>query len=144
MTPLSDGSVPEPGPAAPDGVPHARLSDAGRVAAPVEPPGAAVEPPQLSLVEEEPRRYPSTIGGSVYLTVLAATVLGLVVVSLGHWRGGVHILADALLAAAAARALLRRRDSGMLAVRSRWFDVALLTAVGVALWVLASTIPAQG
>ena len=58
--------------------------------------------------------------------------------------GGVHILADALLAAAAARAFLRRRDSGMLEVRSRWFDVALLCAVGVALWVLASTIPAQG
>ena len=154
MTPLSDGSVPEPGPAAPDGVPRARLSDAGRAAGPVEPSeplGSSVEPledpeepPQLALVEEEPRRYPSTIGGSVYLIVLAATVLGLVVASLGHWRGGVHILADALLAAAAARAFLRRRDSGMLEVRSRWFDVALLCAVGVALWVLASTIPAQG
>ena len=101
-------------------------------------------PPQLSLVEEEPRRYPSTLGGACYLVVLGVTVLALVVVGLGHWRGGVHILAGALAGAAALRAVLPRRDTGMLEVRSRWFDVSVLGAVAVALWVLATTIPAQG
>ena len=94
--------------------------------------------------EEEPRRYPSTLGGALYLTILAVTVAALVVVSLGHWRAGVHVLAGALAGAAAARAVLPRRDAGMLAVRGRWFDVVLLAAVGAAMWVLASTIPAQG
>jgi hypothetical protein len=136
VTPLSDGPEHEPRPTAPDG------------AVPGGVPGAvgagAAGPPQLSLVEDDARRYPSTIGGAFYLVVLLVTVLALVVVGLGHWRGGVHILGGAMVAAAGARAFLRRRDLGMLEVRSRWFDVVLLAAVGVALWVLASTIPAQG
>jgi hypothetical protein len=132
VTPLSDGSAHEPEPAAPGA---AASDDAG---------ASKPAPPQLALVGEESRRYPSTIGGAFYLAVLLVTGLALVVVSLGHWRGGVHILAGAMIAAALARAFLRRRDLGMLEVRSRWFDVSLLGAVGIALWVLASTIPAQG
>lgn len=132
MTPLSDGPAHEPRPDLPD----AGASDGVGSEAPL--------PPQLSLVEEEPRRYPSTVGGACYLLILGVTVLALVVVGLGHWRGGVHILAGALAAAAALRAVLPRRDTGMLAVRSRWFDIAVLGAVAVALWVLATTIPVQG
>jgi hypothetical protein len=118
VTPLSDGSAAEP-----------------------EPSAHESAPPQLSLVGEEPRRHPSTIGGAFYLGILVVTVLALVVVGLGHWRGGVHIMAAAMAAAAVMRALLPRRDTGMLEVRSRWFDVSLLGAVAIALWVLASTIP---
>ncbi|WP_232421843.1 DUF3017 domain-containing protein [Nocardioides sp. Iso805N] len=135
MTPLSDGSAHEPRPAVREGAPSGTGDGAAA--------GAAV-PPQLALVEEDSRRYPSTIGGLFYLGILSLTVLALVVVGLGHWRGGVHILAAAMVAASALRAVLPRRDTGMLAVRSRWFDVSLLGAVGIALWVLASTIPAQG
>lgn len=123
MTPLEDSSTHEPGPTA---------------AASVEP--AAPEPAPI----EEPRRYPSTLGGAAYLLVVGVTVAALVVVALGHWRGGVHILAGAVLGAAAARAVLPHRDAGMLEVRGRWFDVALLAGVGAAMWALASTIPAQG
>jgi len=94
--------------------------------------------------EEEPRRYPSTIGGLIYLLVLAVMFGALLVVAFGHWRGGVHILAGSLIAAAAPRALLRERDAGMLGVRGRWFDVVLLVSVGAAMWFLATTIPAQG
>ena len=93
------------------------------------------------VVEEEPRRYPSTIGGLCYLVILALTVLGLVVVGLGRWRGGVHVIALALAVAGVVRGVLPRRDAGMLEVRSRWFDTGLLVAAAVAVWVLASTIP---
>ena len=121
MTPLSDGPAPEPG-----------LSS------------GAAEQPSLSLVEEEPRRYPSTIGGLCYLVILTLTVVGLVVVALGHWRGGVHAIAVALAVAAAARGVLPHRDAGMLEVRSRWFDTGLLAGAAVAVWELASTIPSAG
>jgi hypothetical protein len=120
VTPLSDGPAQEPE----SGV-----------------PAAPAEQPSLSLVEEEPRRYPSTVGGFCYLVILALTVLGLVVVALGHWRGGVHVIAAALAVAGAARGVLPRRDACMLEVRSRWFDAGLLVGAAVAVWVLASTIP---
>ena len=126
MTPLEDGSTHEHEPPS----------------APADPAGASAPAP-LTLVEE-PRRYPSTIGGALYLTILGVMILALVVVGLGHWRGGVHILAGAMVGAALARAVLSKRDAGMLEVRSRWFDVTLLATVGVVMWVLASTIPAQG
>jgi hypothetical protein len=87
------------------------------------------------------RRYPSTIGGAFYLGILAVVASGLVVTALGHWRGGVHRMSGALVAAAALRLVLPARDAGMLAVRHRALDCTLLAAVGVALWVLASTIP---
>lgn len=93
--------------------------------------------------EDDVRRYPSTIGGVCYLLVLAATLVGLGVVTTGHWRGGVHVVAGALLAAAGLRLVLPAKDAGMLAVRHRLLDSGLLAAVAVALWFLASTIPEQ-
>ncbi|MCA1983489.1 DUF3017 domain-containing protein [Nocardioides nematodiphilus] len=132
MTPLEDGSTREPQPDA-----HPEVTQ-GAPAEPVAPPLALVEE------DEEPRRYPSTLGGMIYLLVLAVMFAALLVVALGHWRGGVHILAGSLVAAAIPRALLKERDAGMLGVRGRWFDVALLVSVGAAMWFLATTIPAQG
>ena len=93
--------------------------------------------------EPEPRRYPSTIGGVVYLLVLVLAVVGIGLAASGSWRGGVRMLAAALFAAAAARAVLRADDAGMLAVRHRLVDLALLSGLGAALLVLASSIPNQ-
>jgi uncharacterized membrane protein len=94
--------------------------------------------------EPEPRRHPSTIGGMIYLLVLAATGLGIgIVVWSGDWRRGVTWLGGALIAAAALRLVLRQRDAGMLAVRHRLVDVVLLAVVGAVLIVLAATIPNQ-
>lgn len=90
------------------------------------------------------RRHPSTWGGAFYLVILATTVAGLVIVSTGRWRTGVHWIAGALVAAAVLRAVLPTRDAGMLAVRSRWFDAGLLVGVGVVLWFLATSIPNAG
>ncbi len=93
--------------------------------------------------EPEPRRYPSTIGGVVYLVVLVLAVVGIGLAAGGAWRGGVRMLAAALLTAAAARVVLPADDAGMLAVRHRLVDVTLLSGLGAALLVLASSIPNQ-
>lgn len=98
-----------------------------------------IEPP----LEPEPRRYPSTIGGAFYLAILAVALMSLVVVGVGHWRLGVHVLAGCLVVAAGLRFGLPDRDAGMLAVRSRWIDVGLLAGLGVALWFLATTLPSD-
>jgi hypothetical protein len=93
---------------------------------------------------EEPRRIPSTVGGAVYLVVVAVSAVGLLVVALGPWRRGVAMIGAALLVAAVARVVLPSRDAGMLRVRrSRWVDVLMLAGVGTTLLVLASVIPNQ-
>jgi hypothetical protein len=100
-------------------------------------------PPDDEPVPEEPRRYPSTIGGAFYLAVLAVCLVGIGLVTSGDWRLGVKVMAGALGAAAALRLVLPSRDAGMLAVRHRAIDVLLLAAMGGALWFLAVSIPDQ-
>lgn len=90
----------------------------------------------------EDRRHPSTIGGALYLLVLAVVAAGLGL-TLSDWRLGIKVVAGALSGAALARLVLPRRDAGMLAVRHRFTDVSVLVGVSVALWVLAETIPNQ-
>jgi hypothetical protein len=94
-------------------------------------------------VEEGRRRRPSTIGGAVYLLVLAGAGVGLEIVARGSWRLGVKWVAASLVAAAVVRLALPSREAGMLAVRRRLIDVGLLAAVGVALWFLSTSIPNQ-
>ncbi len=100
------------------------------------------QPGQEEHEQPEERRYPSTIGGAIYLGILALAVVGVVIATTGRWRGGVHCLAAGLILAAITRLILPRRDAGMLAVRNRFFDAALTGSIGVALWVLATTLPA--
>jgi Protein of unknown function (DUF3017) len=103
-----------------------------------EPPADVPVPP-----EEPPRRYPSTIGGGLYLVVLLGVGAGLVVVTIGDWRLGVRVAGVSLIVGAVCRLLLPQHHAGMLAVRNRWFDCALLTGLGVALIFLAGSIPNQ-
>lgn len=91
---------------------------------------------------EQPRR-PSTLGGAVYLVVVAVCLAGLLVVAFGPWRRGITLIGSALLLAALFRVALTERSSGMLRVRGRWFDTAALAGVGTLLVVLASVIPNQ-
>jgi len=126
----------------PDEVPSAPDSVAPRPAESADAAGEGPgDPVEVAPVEHEPRRHPSTIGGAVYLVILAATIVGIVIVSTGRWRTGVHWMGGALVVASGVRAILPARDAGMLAVRNRWFDAALLVATGVALWILASSVP---
>ncbi|WP_205471414.1 DUF3017 domain-containing protein [Nocardioides sp. SYSU D00038] len=115
-------------------------ADADAVGEVVEPDG-----PDGSdeAVGEEPRRYPSTIGGGLYLLLLALTGVGLFLAVSGSWRLGVRFIAVVLMSAAALRLVLRGRDAGMLAVRHRLVDCLLLGGVGGVLFFLATTIPDQ-
>ena len=92
---------------------------------------------------EEPRRRPSTVGGMVYLLLVAIGLAGLALVAFGPWRRGVTLIGAGLIFSALMRALLRENDAGMLRVRSRWFDIAAMTGVGIAMIVLAAVIPNQ-
>jgi hypothetical protein len=122
-----------------------------RVDPDVEPidPAAAVAPGEDDapasydgvVGDEEPRRYPSTIGGAFYLCILAAAGTALVIAGRGDWRLGVQVLGGSVIVAALLRLVLANRDAGMLAVRNRFLDAFLLSATGAALIVLATSIP---
>jgi hypothetical protein len=86
---------------------------------------------------------PSTLGGLVYLGVLAAALTGVVIAAAGAWRTGVGWLGVSLLAAAGARLALPDDNAGMLRVRRKLLDALLLTGLGVSLLFLAATIPDQ-
>ena len=58
-----------------------------------EPPPLPAEPP----VEEEGRRYPSTIGGAFYLVVIAVVAISVGIVTTGNWRLGVRWFGGALI-----------------------------------------------
>lgn len=79
----------------------------------------------------------------VYLLLVAIGVAGLALVAFGPWRRGITLVGAGLLFAAVARGILPENDAGMLRVRSRWFDVVVMTGVGIAMIVLAGLIPDQ-
>jgi hypothetical protein len=93
--------------------------------------------------ESARRRYPSTFGGLIYIVVVLTTLVGLALVAFGPWRRGIAVLGFALIFAAAMRLVTKESEAGMLRVRSRWFDVTMLTAVGLSLLALAANIPEQ-
>lgn len=88
-------------------------------------------------------QQPSTLGGAIYLGVLAMALVGIGIAAGGAWRTGVSWLGASLIAASVARLLLPEDDAGMLTVRSRNLDAVMLSVVGVVLMVLAATIPNQ-
>ncbi len=105
-------------------------------------------PPDAEELTEEPfsptrRWFPERVGGIFYLAIMAGVVIGLVVVLSGAWRNGVRIIAVGLLAAATLRLILGEPQAGMLAVRHRALDAAILGGIGAAILVLASSIPNQ-
>jgi hypothetical protein len=75
------------------------------------------------------------------LTIAVAAV-GLVLTSaFERWRLGTGVMGLALCLAAAMRLTLPARQVGLLAVRTRTIDAAVLLALGFGLVVLANTIP---
>ena len=91
--------------------------------------------------DQAPRRYPSTIGGAFYLVMLGVAGLGLILVVLDDWRTGVRLIGGSLVFGAVVRVVLPSRDAGMLAVRSKLLDALILAGVGVAIFLLAGSIP---
>ncbi len=62
--------------------------------------------------------------------LIAAVGLLFAVVASHHWLRGVLIIAAALIVGGLARAVLTDRRAGLLAVRSRMFDVACYLVLG--------------
>lgn len=75
------------------------------------------------------------------MIVVAGVMAGLGLAYLGHWRMGSVTIGVFLLLGAAERALLPPHVVGLLQVRSRGFDVAVMTFLGVAIVVLAFWVP---
>jgi hypothetical protein len=82
-------------------------------------------------------RKPSTLGGVIYLCVLVAALAGVGIAATAAWRTGVSWLAVALIGAAVARVVLPDDNAGMLRVRRKALDAAILTSAGSWLLFLA-------
>lgn len=93
--------------------------------------------------EDGTDRRPRTIGGGVYLLVVASALTGLAITVLGAWRTGVIWIGAGLLVGGAVRLVLPERQAGMLRVRGKGSDVTMMLLVGVALVVLAVVVPDQ-
>lgn len=79
-----------------------------------------------------------------FAVVVAVALAGLVVVALlDRFRRGSVLFAAAFGLAAALRLVLPTRSAGLLAIRSRPFDVVAYAGLGVAIAVLALAVPAE-
>lgn len=76
------------------------------------------------------------------VAVLVVVAAGLLLGVIDRWRVGASVLGAAVLLAGVLRLLLPARRAGLLVVRSRRLDVAVLLVLGAALLVLASSVPA--
>lgn len=77
------------------------------------------------------------------VAVIAVVALGLVTASVfDRWRLGSGIVGLALCLAAVLRLTLPARQAGLLVVRTRAIDAAVLLTLGFTLVALANTIPA--
>jgi hypothetical protein len=83
-------------------------------------------------------RKPRTVGGAVYLLVLALTLTGLLLVAIGPWRAGLFLMGGAVVFGGLARLVLPDESAGMLGVRRKLVDVTTLVGLGSALCVLAA------
>jgi hypothetical protein len=106
-----------------------------------EDPEPQPEPEDALLPHSIAPRTPRTIGGAVFLLVLAGTVAGVLVVALSDWQGGLTLSGGSLVAGAVARLVLPNRQAGMLGVRRKLVDVTTLLVLGGGLVALAALIP---
>lgn len=79
------------------------------------------------------------------LVVLIGVVTGLVFALVGAqtWRIGCLIVGTSLLVGAVIRGGLPSRDAGLLQVRSRPFDIAVLALGGIAVIALSIAVPGR-
>jgi len=95
------------------------------------------------ILRDNPIRGPQTYGGVVYLVVVGMAFTGLAIVVAGAWRAGVGWMGAGLVVGSLFRLVLPEHRAGMLRVRRKAVDVALLALAGIALIVLALVIPDQ-
>ena len=77
------------------------------------------------------------------LVVVIGVVVGLVLAVIGQqtWRIGCLVIGTSLLVGAVIRGALPGRDAGLLQVRSRPFDIAVLAVGGIAIIALSIVVP---
>ncbi len=73
--------------------------------------------------------------------VLTILVAGLLTAALVDWQPGVVVVGLSLLMAAGLRLSLPARQAGVLVVRGKAFDAAVLLGLGFALVALATAVP---
>lgn len=88
-------------------------------------------------------KRPSTTGGIGYLISVGVIAAGLAVVALGQWRTGATVMGLGFGFAFVVRLVLPDSRAGMLRVRSRLIDLALLALCSGVFLVLAVIIPGQ-
>jgi len=75
------------------------------------------------------------------LLVLLLVGVGIVLVLQWHWRRGAMVIGGATGLAGLLRLVLPERWAGLLVLRRRFWDVAVLGATGLAMIVLAPLVP---
>lgn len=86
---------------------------------------------------------PVSQGSRLYLIQLALIAVGLLLMIFGWWRQGVIVFGASFIASAVLRIVVPDRQTGMLRVRGKVFDVFWTALLGSALIVLAISIPLQ-
>lgn len=87
----------------------------------------------------EPTRHPALVHVP-FVLVMAVVAVGLVRISMDHWREGSVWIGLALFLAAGLRALLRDEQAGLVAIRSRPVDVLSYAFFGTMVIAVAVTI----
>lgn len=86
-------------------------------------------------------KRPSTTGGAVYLSVVAAVLIGVAVAATGAWRLGVTIVGVSFAVAFVARSVLPDDRAGMLRIRRKSVDLTTMALCSAGMLVLAVVIP---
>ena len=110
------------------------------VAQPVAQPAPRALRPLPQLEHSIAPRKPRTLGGVVFLGVLAATLCGVAVVVGGRLQTGLTTVGAAFLVGAVARLVLPPHQAGMLGVRRKLIDVATMAGLGLGLLVVAALV----
>jgi Protein of unknown function (DUF3017) len=97
--------------------------------------GLAVVVPEAVAVE--PQERTGVLRELPLGLIIGGVALGLVIIGLHHFRWGNLLIAGSLLAGAFFRLVLPTRRAGLLAVRSRFTDVVIMSAMGGSLMLLA-------
>ncbi len=85
-------------------------------------------------------KKPSTVGGVIYLLVVATMLVGLGTVATGAWRAGIVVMGASFGVAFAARCMLSDQQAGMLRIRRRYVDLTIMAVCSVGMFVLAAWI----
>lgn len=73
--------------------------------------------------------------------IAVALLISTVVFALGYWRKGAFAAGCCFALAGLARLVLPERYAGVLVVRKKWFDTAIMLGAGIVIAVLALIVP---